>query len=114
MKNQSDEASNSPLALLTGDQALDSQFQVRDVGYSDDVALLELKSHSAESEFERILLGLSEDRLVMMIMEDAFGLRTELRFEQMLRNPPLDDDLFHFEPPPGTDVIGALEMETSP
>ena len=41
-------------------------------------------------------------------MEDAFGLRTEIRFEDVERNPALDGGLFRFEPPPGVDVIGAL------
>ena len=43
-----------------------------------------------------------------MIMEDAFGLRTELRFDDVRRNPDLDEALFRFEPPEGTDVIGDL------
>ncbi|NNJ66136.1 MAG: hypothetical protein HKP16_11235 [Xanthomonadales bacterium] len=39
-------------------------------------------------------------------MEDAFGLRTELRFRGIERNLPLDDSLFTFVPPAGVDLIG--------
>jgi outer membrane lipoprotein carrier protein len=45
-----------------------------------------------------------------MIMEDAFGLRTELRFEEIQRNPVLDEGLFMFEPPAGVDLLGDLQV----
>ena len=51
---------------------------------------------------------LRADELALMIMEDAFGLRTELRFRQIVRNPQIDPALFTFEPPAGVDVIGDL------
>jgi outer membrane lipoprotein carrier protein len=41
-----------------------------------------------------------------MILEDAFGLRTEIRFSEMRRNVDIDAGLFRFQPPEGTDVIG--------
>jgi outer membrane lipoprotein carrier protein len=65
-----------------------------------------LRSRKTASEFERILLGLNGNRLELMIMEDAFGLRTELRFRDIERNPPLDESLFTFVPPAGADLIG--------
>jgi outer membrane lipoprotein-sorting protein len=73
--------------------------------------LLELKSLDTESEFERILLGLDSNGIRMMTMEDAFGQRTEIQFENMLRNQPIDPLLFKFTPPEGTDVVGVV---TSP
>ena len=59
-------------------------------------------------QFERVLLGLADDTPVLMVIEDAFGLRTEIRFSSVVRNPELHADLFRFEPPEGADVIGAL------
>ena len=76
------------------------------------MVLLELRSKDAESDFERILLGLADDELRMMTLEDAFGIRTELNFSMLQRNLTLDTDLFRFVPPDGVDVIGALEFET--
>ncbi len=109
VKDQSDAAVNSPLSLLTDLSQLDAQFEVREVGGDDQVRLIELRSRTAESEFERILLGLSEDVLRMMIMEDAFGLRTEIRFQQIERNPELNPQLFTFTPPESADVIGEIQ-----
>lgn len=106
VKNQSLEATDSPLALLTDPGQLERQFAVREAGDAWGLQLLELRSLDAESEFERILLGLRDNRLELMVMEDAFGLRTELRFRDIERNPRLDESLFSFQPPPGVDLIG--------
>ena len=106
VKDQSREASDSPLALLTDPEQLERQFEIREVGEAEGLQLLELRSRKTDSQFERILLGLNENRLKVMIMEDAFGLRTELRFRGIERNLPLDDSLFTFVPPPGVDLIG--------
>lgn len=108
VKDQSLEAADSPLALLTEPGQLEKQFAVRDAGEAWGLLLLELRSIDVESEFERILLGLRANQLELMVMEDAFGLRTELRFRDIRRNAPLDDSLFRFEPPPGVDLVGDL------
>lgn len=108
VKDQSAASLNSPLSLLTDPGRLDDEFEVREVGVTNEAALLELRARSMETEFERFLLGLSADRIVLMIMEDAFGLRTEIRFTAVDRNPQLDPALFEFTPPDGVDVIGAL------
>jgi outer membrane lipoprotein carrier protein len=107
IKDQSKAAVNSPLTLLTDPSRLDEQFDVREVGSDGTLDLLELRARGAEVEFERILLGLGDDGLVLMIMEDVFGLRTELRFRDIERNPVLDAGLFTFEPPETADVIGS-------
>ena len=106
VRDQSRDAADSPLALLTEPGRLDDQFQVREAGEAEGLQLLELRSQNVDSEFERILLGLRDDRLELMVMEDAFGLRTELRFRDIRRNPELDESLFSFRPPPGADLIG--------
>jgi len=82
------------------------QFDVRELGDDSGLDLLELQARNPESQFERVLLGLDDDKVLLMAMEDAFGLRTEIRFKDIERNPPLNEELFHFTPPEGVDVIG--------
>lgn len=106
VRDQSQLAVNSPLMLLTDPSQLDEQFEVRELGDTGELDLLELRARDQESEFERILLGLKDDRLEMMVMEDAFGLRTELQFVAIQRNPGLAPELFIFEPPESADIIG--------
>lgn len=110
VRPQSDRATDSPLMILADISQLDAQFKVTELGDFDDLLLLELKSQDSESEFERILLGLDTSGIRMMAMEDAFGQRTEVYFENVLINPPVDPDLFLFTPPEGTDVVGVASL----
>ena len=110
VKPQSDRSTNSPLMILTDVSQLDEQFQVTELGDFEDMLLLELKSLDSESEFERILLGMTAEGIRMMAMEDAFGQRTEVHFENIVMNPSIDPGLFLFEPPEGTDVVGVAAL----
>jgi outer membrane lipoprotein carrier protein len=109
VKEQTQAGLDSPLVLLTDPQRIDEQFEVREAGDDGSADLLELRARDTEAEFERILLGLQDDKIVLMIVEDVFGLRTELRFQDVSRNPTIDPELFVFEPPEGVDVIGELD-----
>jgi outer membrane lipoprotein carrier protein len=106
VRNQSDAELDTPLSLITDPGRLEEHFEVREIGEAEQLQLLELTARNPETEFERILLGLGDDQLVLMVMEDAFGLRTEIRFDQIQRNPQIDASLFTFEPPESADVIG--------
>ena len=107
VKPQSGFAADSPLSLLTDISRLDEQFEVREAGDLEGMALLELRARDPESQFERVLLGLQDNELRMMALEDAFGIRTEIRFSTLQRNTALAADLFTFGPPAGVDVIGS-------
>lgn len=108
VKDQTQVSVDSPLTLLTDPGRLEEQFEIREVGETDEWQLLELRSKDSDTDFERILLGLHDDLLLLMVMEDAFGLRTEVKFMDIKRNPELDSSLFTFEPPESADVIGEI------
>lgn len=110
VKPQSDDAADSPLMILADISQLDQQFKVTEMGDFKDMLLLELKSLQDETEFERILLGVSAEGIGMMAMEDAFGQRTEIQFENALKNPDIDPQLFTFTPPEGSDVVGEVTL----
>jgi outer membrane lipoprotein carrier protein len=109
VKDQTQAAVDSPLTLLTDPGRLDEQFEVREVGETEEWQLLELRAKNTGADFERILLGLRDDSLQLMVMEDTFGLRTEVTFKMIQRNPELDSGLFTFEPPESADVIGEIQ-----
>ncbi len=106
IRQQSSLTADSPLILLTDLRQLDGQFDVRELGDDSGLDLLELRARNPESQFERVLLGLDDDKVILMTLEDVFGLRTEIRFKDIKRNPQLNEELFHFIPPEGVDVIG--------
>lgn len=110
VKPQSEEATDSPLMILADVSKLDQQFQVTELGDFEGMDLLELKSLDSESEFERILIGLVPGAIRLMTMEDAFGQRTEIHFENVRINPPFDPGLFQFTPPEGADVVGVAAL----
>lgn len=110
IKAQSDQAADSPLMILADVSQLDQQFQITELGEYEDMQLLELKSLDSESEFERILLGLDSTGIRLMAMDDAFGQRTEIHFENVLKNLPTDPQLFHFTPPADADVVGVAVL----
>lgn len=106
VKPQSDKVSDAPLLILTDISKLDEQFTVTEMGKYEGLDLLELKSRSTDSEFARILMGLDASGIHLMIMEDAFGQRTEMHFSHVVKNGPIDDALFTFTPPKGVDLVG--------
>jgi len=106
IKPQSDRVADAPLLILADISQLDQQFLIKELGDFEDMQLLELKSRVSESEFERIVMGLDANGIRLMIMEDAFGQRTEIRFSNLTRNAVIDPQLFTFTPPEGVDVVG--------
>lgn len=106
VKPQSEDAADSPLMLIADVSRLDEQFKVTEVGNIDDMFLLELRSVDPEAEFERILLGIGENGIRMLAMEDAFGQRTEINFTNVLKNTAVDSQLFTFDPPESADLVG--------
>jgi len=106
IKPQSNQVADTPLLILTDISQLDKEFLVAELGDFEDMFLLELRSRDEESQFERILIGMDASGIRMMIMEDAFGQRTEIHFSNIVRNADLAADVFSFTPPEGTDVVG--------
>lgn len=111
VRAQSSLAADSPLMLLTDPEGLESQFTVTELGTIGGAQLLELAATDTETEFDRVLISFADNRPVSMIMEDAFGMRTEIRFGNVERNPVLAEDLFTFVPPEGVDVVGDIGDE---
>ncbi len=110
VKSQAEFNDDSPLIILTDIGRLDELFEVREAGDLDGMLLLELRSHESDSEFDRMLLGISNGQLQLLAMEDAFGMRTEIRFTELQKNPTMDAGMFEFTPPEGVDVIGADDL----
>ena len=108
VRSEPELTADSPLLLLTDPGALDAQFVVTELGEVEGSRLLELRARDADAGFERVILALHDGAPVSMVLEDAFGMRTEIRFTNLVRNPDLDPALFRFTPPPGVDVVGEV------
>jgi outer membrane lipoprotein carrier protein len=101
-----DALGSTPVAILAGDGALDHDFELREGGDADGYAWVVAKPRQADSAFEFIRIGLSDGKLRRMELRDNFGQTTLIVFTQLTAGADLAPELFHFEPPPGADVIG--------
>jgi outer membrane lipoprotein carrier protein len=108
VRDQSGLEGDSPLLVILDREGLDERFEITELGTVTGLHLLELNSRSPEDQFERIVLGFQDGDLRRLVLEDAFGLRTELSFSGLRRNPAVPDGHFEFTPPPGADVVGDL------
>lgn len=55
--------------------------------------------------FRSLTLVFSNNGIAQLILQDNLDQRTEIRFNSLINNPALADNLFHFDPPKGVDVV---------
>lgn len=104
LKKMDNAFGSSPAALLAG-QDLDRYFLLKDAGMADGVEYVEATPKTADASFERVKVGFAANQPVSMEIHDSFGQVSLLRFTQFESNPSLPGSLFHFSPPPGSDVV---------
>ena len=106
VKLQAQTIAESPALVLIQPQDLDKYFVVKALGSNDGVALMASLPKAPDPTFDRILLGFKDNLPVSLVIEDAFGQRTEIHFSQPRMNLAIDEKVFTFTPPPGADIIG--------
>ncbi|MGL4994709.1 MAG: outer membrane lipoprotein chaperone LolA [Deefgea sp.] len=95
----------SPAAILAGNNKLDASFNTAELPNKDGLYWVELTPKQKESSFAHIRIGFSESNLSRMELDDQFGQTTLIQFNQISRNKAIDDKVFTFIPPAGTDII---------
>lgn len=96
----------TPAMVLSGREELERVFTVTSLGQRDGRRWFLLMPTNQDGGVEEIQLALRDDRLELMEVVDPLGNHTRLVFSGLVRNPELEPDLFRFEPPAGSDVIG--------
>lgn len=96
---------HTPALLLSGDVS-----RIRDnfaVSYqeSSGVADFVLRPKAKDSLFDSLRLSFRNGVINDMQLIDSVGQRTNILFSDVRMNQPLEQKLFSFQPPPGTDVI---------
>ncbi|MBM5570238.1 MULTISPECIES: outer membrane lipoprotein chaperone LolA [Deefgea] len=95
----------SPAAVLAGNNKLDTSFNTAELPNKDGLYWVELTPKQKESSFARIRIGFNENTLSRMELDDQFGQTTQIQFTQLIRNKAIEDKVFTFTPPAGTDII---------
>lgn len=97
---------SSPAALLSGNNEIERDFALKELGNRDGLDWLEATPKARDSSFSGIRMAFdAQSALVAMELDDAFGHKTVLRFSGLKRNPQLSPALFKFAPPKGADVL---------
>lgn len=98
---------SSPAALLSGNNEIERDFQLKDIGTKDNLEWLQATPRAQDTSFEKVLMAFNaQSELMVMELQDVFGHTTVLRFSKLKRNPQLSPQLFKFVPPKGADVLG--------
>jgi outer membrane lipoprotein carrier protein len=99
--------------LVSGEEALDDyQLRLIEQGIepktgeqSHNYAAVEMIPNERQRDFQRIELGLRDNTLVRLTLDDRFGQKTIIYFTDIVLNPALDPTIFDFDVPEGVDLI---------
>ncbi len=98
--------SNAPIMILMKQSDVTQQFDVTEVGQRKFLYWVELKPHAADLEYSSIFIGLEDDNVRAMELQDQFGQSTQIVFENMRVGVVHNPATFKFVPPAGVDVFG--------
>ena len=98
--------SNAPIMILMKQSDVSEQFTVSEVGQRKYLYWVELKPNSGDLEYTTIYIGIEENSVRAMELQDQFGQSTQIVFENLRVGVVHDPDSFRFVPPPGVDVYG--------
>ena len=106
MRELSKALGSSPAAMLAGGDAVEKSFTLKNAIRKDGLTWVLALPKDKDSGFDRVLLGFKAEKLRKMEMVDSFNHVTHITFDQVERNPVLQDSTFLFTPPKGADVVG--------
>jgi outer membrane lipoprotein carrier protein len=109
IKDMDNRLAETPALLLGGDiSAIETDFIVSQQ-YSDSQMVFLLQPKDTTQLFDSLEISFNkhseQQELQQMIIRDASGQVTEIRFSDATNNPKLSDDIFTFAIPKGVDVI---------
>lgn len=100
---QNFDSRNSPMMLLSGDlSTLTKEYSVSRGSGKNSFVLTPLDE---DALFESVTLRFNSKTPSLIEARDGLGELTRIELTQVKLNPELDDQLFQFDPPEGTDVI---------
>ena len=106
IRNLSATLGSSPAALLAGGDAVEKSFIIKNATRKDGLTWILALPKAQNSGFEQVLLGFKADTLHKMELYDSFSHVTHITFNNVERNPVLQEATFLFVTPKGVDVVG--------
>lgn len=107
VKTMQQALSAAPVGLLTQKQNVEKQFSVQEMeAEGSNLEWFRLTPHKKDSDFTSMDLGVDNNGIAEMILNDKFGQMTYIKFQGMRTNININPAEFKFTPPAGADVIG--------
>ena len=94
----------TPAALLAGN-AIDRDFDLTALPPADGLDWVKATPKVRDGAVASLSVGFKGKALAEVILLDAFGQRSVLRFSSLVVNTPIAAERFRFVPPPGADVL---------
>jgi len=98
--------SNAPIMILMKQSDVTQQFKVSEVGQRKFLYWVELEPQASDLEYTRIYIGIEDDNVRAMELQDQFGQSTQIVFENLRVGVVHNPATFKFVPPAGVDVYG--------
>lgn len=99
---------NTPALILSSRRPLEDSFYVREYEGDKNFLWVKLIPKSPTPNFDYVLLAFNKDSsLQIMKLIDKLGQTTVIEFSAVVINPNLQQRLFRFTPPPGSDIVGS-------
>jgi len=98
--------SNAPIMILMKQSDVTEQFDVIEVGQRKFLYWVELRPRAGDLEYSSIFIGLEDNNVRAMELQDQFGQSTQIVFENMRVDVVHNPATFKFVPPAGVDVFG--------
>jgi outer membrane lipoprotein carrier protein len=96
---------NSALLLSSDLEGIRTNYRVDEVRKEGDTQVFALVPLDESNAFERLELKFENEQLSGWALDTALGETSTFTFGNLQINPSLSDQHFHFEPPPGVDVL---------
>lgn len=104
-RRRATQETGNPAALLSGElRDLESEFGVERSERESGVSFT-LKPRQKDAQYREIVLHFEAGALTGLNFSDPLQQTTQIDFVELNTNPELDESVFVFEPPEGTDII---------
>ena len=105
VKSMKSTLASAPVGLLLNKQPVNKQFQVQQMKSNGRLDWFHLVPHKKDSDFISMDVGIDQNGIQEMVLQDKFGQETSIHMSNVKLDPKVNDQLFKFKPPAGADII---------
>ena len=101
---------NTPAAVIAASPDLESikrDFELQPLPDQDGLQWVQATPRQKEGQLTSMKIGFRGEQLAALEIQDSFGQRSVLTFNNMQVNTSVNPQTFHFTPPKGADVLQA-------